>query len=302
MDYGKGSTMPRIPKIETATFYMLFSRIGLSDFFLFFWRLRFVRSILNAPRRLLWKGIQEFFLRKTSREEVLRIAQSLSKNGYAISHIDNFEDMPQISALQEEYEELLAIEQNRPHSRKSKNFIERLIDDDYDFKSRHHKPLYLFVSNKSLQAIAASYLRLFPKRTSFKVWRSHFTGATERSASQNWHRDYNEFQMVRIFLYFNDVSLNSGAGQYVVGSHYLGDSYHLLEYSEENGTYATDEEIALNFELDRIVVSEGKPGTIVFLDTAGLHRGGFHSVPSERRVALLTYSTAADIMPTLIRL
>jgi ectoine hydroxylase-related dioxygenase (phytanoyl-CoA dioxygenase family) len=108
--------------------------------------------------------------------------------------------------------------------------------------------------------------------------------------------------MVRIFLYFNDVSLESGAGQYVAGSHYLGDSYHLLEYSEESGTYATDEEIALNFDVDRIVVSEGRPGTIVFLDTAGLHRGGFHSKPSERRVALLTYSTAADIMPTLIRL
>jgi hypothetical protein len=38
------------------------------------------------------------------------------------------------------------------------------------------------------------------------------------------------------------------------------------------------------------------------MDTAGLHRGGYHSKPSERRVSLLTFSTAADIMPTKLRL
>jgi len=82
----------------------------------------------------------------------------------------------------------------------------------------------------------------------------------------------------------------------------LGDSYNKLEYSEESGTYATDEEVADNFDESRVVVASGGPGTIVLLDTAGLHRGGYHPVPGERRVAILTFSTAADIQPTRIRL
>ena len=38
-----------------------------------------------------------------------------------------------------------------------------------------------------------------------------------------------------------------------------------------------------------------------FVDTAGLHRGGYHPVPGERRVSLTTFSTAADLMETKIR-
>ena len=50
-----------------------------------------------------------------------------------------------------------------------------------------------------------------------------------------------------------------------------------------------------------LVIAEGLAGTMYFVDTAGLHRGGYHPVPGERRVSLTTFSTAADLMETKIR-
>ena len=124
----------------------------------------------------------------------------------------------------------------------------------------------------------------------------------ERTASQNWHRDYNEFQMIRIFLYFNNVGKDNGAGEYVTGTHYLGDSYNKLQDSEDGvSRYSTEQQVEKEFESNRVVTAEGLAGTMFFVDTAGLHRGGYHPVPGERRVSLTTFSTAADLMETKIR-
>lgn len=290
-------------RFEVATWNFIFEKLGIQKIFFFFWRRKSFRNLINLPRRLSFRLKGKRRLGKRSDAiEIARVATELKEHGIAISSIENFSEMPTTSELQKEYNELLAKEAEAPHSRKFKPFIERLIDDDYDFSTNKTSAIYRFVSNPALKITAENYLNLVPKLTSFKIWRSHFTGNLSRTASQNWHRDYNEFQMVRIFLYFNDVDVSNGAGQYVSGSHYLGDSYNKLEYSEESGTYATDEEIAENFSGDRIVCATGKAGTLVFMDTAGLHRGGFHTNEGERRVSLLTFSTAADIMPTRVKL
>ena len=290
-------------RIEIATVSFLTQKLRIHSLFLYFWNRKWFRNLINLPRRIVFQLTgRRKLAERSDASEIKKISADLKVNGIAITHIDKLHDMPSIAELQKEYEILLEIESKKPHSRKSKAFIERLIDDDYDFKSNKDSAIHSFVSNPALKLISENYLKLVPKLTSFKIWRSHFTGDTARTASQNWHRDYNEFQMVRVFLYFNEVKRENGAGEFVIGTHYLGDSYNILEYSEELGTYATDEEIEQNFSLERIVCAMGTPGTLVFMDTAGLHRGGYHSKPSERRVSLLTYSTAADIMPTKITL
>ena len=288
------------PRLETALIYLICSRFRMGGIFLRIWRIPTVRKLINFPRHFHFMLTSFRETNLEDREEIDRVANSLRRDGFAITHIGRLSGMPGIQELQEEYDLLLERERQKPHSRKSKVYIERLVDDDYDFRNNGESPFSKFVRNSSLNTIASIYLRLTPKKTSFKVWRSHFTGEANRTASQNWHRDYNEFQMIRCFLYLNNVTLQGGAGEYIVGSHYLGDSYNLLEYSEESGTYATDKEISDNFDASRVIAAEGGEGTVVLIDTAGLHRGGYHSVPSERRVALLTFSTAADIMPTRI--
>jgi UDP-glucose 4-epimerase len=219
----------------------------------------------------------------------------------AKAHISEFGGMPSIIELQSEYESLLKLDNLNPHDRKSKSFIQRLVDDDFSFNDTN-SALAKYCLNEEVAKACAMYLDLVPKLTSFKIWRSHQTDVSERSASQNWHRDYNEFQMIRIFLYFNEVNSNNGAGEYVSGTHFLGDSYEVLQDSEDGvSRYSSESDVRKAFSKDKLVTADGGAGTLYFVDTAGLHRGGYHPVPGERRVALTTFSTAADLMETKVR-
>lgn len=230
-----------------------------------------------------------------------RVSDQLAMHGIAKAHISEFPKMPTLSSLQQEYEDLLRNSDAKQQDRGSKAFIQRLVDDDYPIDDRS-TAFSEYILNEGVAHATGLYLGLVPKLTSFKIWRSHQESSTERLASQNWHRDYNEYQMVRVFLYLNDVDENNGAGEYVMGSHYRGDSFELLQDSEDGiSRYATEEDVNKAFDSDKVVIARGQAGTLYFMDTAGLHRGGFHPVAGERRVALTTFSTAADLMPTMVR-
>jgi len=286
--------------LENALFFKILSRLKLSKIYLMVWRKRFFRNLLNSRRIILFKLNKTY--KSVDNTVVLRIATDLTKHGIAKAEIKEFANMPTIAALQKEYEELLAKDNLNPHDRKAKSFIQRLVDDDYKFENPQ-SAITKYCLNEEVAIACAKYLGMIPKLTSYKIWRSHQTEVAERTASQNWHRDYNEYQMIRIFLYFNDVNKDNGAGEYVTGTHYLGDSYNKLQDSEDGiSRYSTEEQVKNEFDSTRLVVAEGLAGTMYFVDTAGLHRGGYHPVPGERRVSLTTFSTAADLMQTKIRL
>ncbi len=285
--------------IQIASLFHFAQRVGLERPFLQVWRKNISHKIINGPRHLLYRAWRSVNATNLEREEEVRnVINNLNRFGYAKTHVDKLRDMPTVNDLQDEYNKLLEREEASPHSRKGKQFIRRLVDDDYDFKRNKNSAISRFVTNRMLSAIAANYFELIPRRTSLKVWQSHFTGATERTASQNWHRDYNDKIMLRVFLYFDEVTELNGAGEYVAGSHFKGDAFETLQYREETGTYSTESEIRSNFASDRIKIANGDAGTIVFMDTGGLHRGGFHPQPGDRKVALLTFSTAADLQPS----
>ena len=286
--------------IENALVFKIVSKLRLGKLYVFIWQRRFVRNLLNINRKLSFRFSKKYILDSSS-PAMVRIARDLKNNGIAKAHISEFSGMPNIIDLQKEYELLLTQDNSNPHDRKSKSFIQRLVDDDFKFKNKD-SALTIYLLNEDIAKACAMYLDLVPKLTSFKIWRSHQTEISERSASQNWHRDYNEYQMVRIFLYFNEVNSNNGAGEYVLGTHYLGDSYNILQDSEDGvSRYSTEGDVNKAFSKDRLVTADGRAGTLYFVDTAGLHRGGYHPVPGERRVALTTFSTAADLMETKVR-
>jgi hypothetical protein len=288
-------------KLENAKVFFVIEKLGLSGLYLWFWRKQKIRSVINFRRVKRFKSIENLINSSIDAELTDRISEDLSLDGIAKAHISEFSEMPSLHDMKLAYEKLLIAEGNAPHSRKGKSFIERLIDDDFSIKT-NGDPLSSYLLNPGIAMACAKYLGLIPKLTSFKVWRSHQIELQERTASQNWHRDYNEFQMVRVFCYFNDVTSDNGAGEYVKGSHFKGDSFDKLQDSEDGlSKYSTENDVIALFSADRIAVAEGIAGTLYFFDTAGLHRGGFHPVQGERRVSLTTFSTAADLQPTRIR-
>jgi hypothetical protein len=287
--------------VENAQLFRVLERLGLAKPYLWLWRKEKARIVLNYRRVKRFKQIEETINQSVDAGVISRIARDLTLEGIAKAHISEFSNMPSPEDMKYAYEKLLIAEGASPHSRKGKSFIERLIDDDFSIKASED-PISTYLINPGVAMACAKYLGLIPKLTSFKVWRSHQIELQERSASQNWHRDYNEYQMVRVFYYFNDVTSDNGAGEYIKGSHFKGDSFDKLQDSEDGlSRYSTENDVRALFSDERIAVAEGITGTLYFLDTAGLHRGGFHPVPGERKVSLTTFSTAADLQPTRIR-
>lgn len=69
--------------------------------------------------------------------------------------------------------------------------------------------------------IATSYFGMYVRLWQFNVWHNVPTRAAPRN-SQLWHRDPEDRQILRIFIYLDDVGPGSGPLSYIPGSHALG--------------------------------------------------------------------------------
>jgi hypothetical protein len=108
----------------------------------------------------------------------------------------------------------------------------------------------------------------------------------ERSASQRWHRDGWEDHIVKVFTYFNEVDGEAGPFEYVLGSP-QGQKYGELFPWEDKEVYPPDGAVEQAVDPADIKPMTGVPGTIVFCDTSGFHRGGY----ARSKPRILSYHT-----------
>ncbi len=261
-----------------------------------FWRTDLYYEIVNRSRRKRWAVDSDAHKRFGTNSQLEEVVQELRNQGIvklSLFDLPDFDETLDATALVSSYEKLLV---RPPKIGESKLFIERLIQDSLMDVS---DPLWSkLTSLRSLEYVAGSYMGLEPELSSFKVWRSVYTGDMTRQASQMFHRDFNDRSVLRAFLYFGPVKHESGATQFVLGSHRSGPlANQFADRDEDNSAYANDDDVESNLS-DYIVTADGDVGDMYIIDTSGLHRGGFHMVESERRVALFTYSTNADLMPS----
>ena len=147
-------------------------------------------------------------------------------------------------------------------------------------------------------AIVNSYLQLYAKLNMVDLWHTLPQPDTAmREYSQNWHRDPDDDKMLKIFLYFSDVSERNGAMEYVPDSSSSGpyfDFQRLPVGFRSNYFPSVDLEKCLK-NMDKVSCF-GPPGTMVFCDTRGFHRGGF-STEESRLLANFVYVTPASLSP-----
>jgi hypothetical protein len=122
----------------------------------------------------------------------------------------------------------------------------------------------------------------------------------DRIASQRWHRDHIDRNIVKVFTYFSDVDAEAGAMEYVMGSaagSRHGDLWRWRPEDESGDQYPpTDEFEGRIPEADR-VRAEGPAGTVVLCDTGGFHRGGYARKP--RVTSNFTYVSPASLASAL---
>lgn len=100
-----------------------------------------------------------------------------------------------------------------------------------------------------------------------------------RSGSQNWHRDLEDLKILKLFIYFCDVTKKNGALEYVPKSFCGGDfplnQGNQMTDADYRRTRIIHENLEKEFCDPNAVVFEGKPGDIILCNNTGFHRGGF---------------------------
>ncbi|MCX6350589.1 MAG: phytanoyl-CoA dioxygenase family protein, partial [Bacteroidetes bacterium] len=214
---------------------------------------------------------------------VKRIISDLRKNGIAFSHVEELvQNKNLLNELEEtvfkyEKENSANIDAKRQNSNDisnlgSKTFMHFLLGETptYDAKSVFAR----FANQDVIRKISEEYLRMKTEMRYYNVWHTLPT-TTEARESQLWHRDREDLQMMKMFVYFNDVDEGAGPFNYAPGTHILGATQTEPEYSLENGTKRTnDSQMDKVVSKSKWVTALGNKGTIIFADTHGFHKGG----------------------------
>jgi hypothetical protein len=174
--------------------------------------------------------------------------------------------------------------------------------DDYLLKLYPETPL-LSLDNPLLQlalktpvlSVVNSYLDLWGKLRYADYWYTLPPTAKARVGSQYWHRDRDDRQTVKVYLYFTDVGPGEGAMEYIPESRPGGTYQDLWPWrASDPFPYPKEGEVELRVPDKDWVNASGPAGTLVFCDTSGLHRGG-PSTTGPRRVATWTFVTPSSL-------
>ena len=159
-------------------------------------------------------------------------------------------------------------------------------------------PYLQFGLDQKMLDTVAGYLGRYSKLRMIDLWYNIAVGEEAPTHSQNWHRDGEDTELVKVFLYFNDIDENAGPFTYVPDSHLKG-TYGDLWPGDTilkhvyGGSYPDTKDLEEKFKNEQIKVCTAKAGTLIFCDTYGLHRGG-HCKTTDRILGNWVYTTPSS--------
>lgn len=123
--------------------------------------------------------------------------------------------------------------------------------------------------------IANAYFGMYTRLRYYNVWHTVPARVAPRE-SQLWHRDREDLQILKIFVYLEDVPSGAGPLTYVPGTHARGRlrSAEPPSFLEGGVKRSTDEQMATVAAPSDWILATGSRGRIVFADTHGYHKGG----------------------------
>lgn len=226
------------------------------------------------------------------------ITAQLKSRGYAVTNLEELflkEETTKIrSCCERKINELRrCLLHVGPAAEEQKSFLARL--SHYKEVADISDPIVWQCLDGVIVGIAEDYLETVPKITNIDYWINFPVeqGAGARS-SQKWHRDYEDQRVLKLFVYLSDVGDETGPFFYVPESHKDGRYSDIFPVSPPLGVVVEDDVIDENFSLETQKKIAPRAGTVVLVDTAGLHKGGF-CISGERQVFTASYTTHAGI-------
>ena len=152
-------------------------------------------------------------------------------------------------------------------------------------------PLIQLYTSKNILKIVKEYLGDSFKIRNPLAWIHPPSNLKKEIRSQKWHRDQEDFKMLKVFILFSKVNEQNGPTHYVKSTKHesrFGNISPNMVWAKKNHwsnknklfskVYSRFREIVpFNYPIPKknIIKAIGKIGTIYFIDTNGLHKGGY---------------------------
>ena len=214
-----------------------------------------------------------------SSSELQRVVTNITKNGY---HIFDKKLPAEVIDSIVEYAKKTPCSYRIISSGETKNFKIEFSDEVLFDENQPLSPVYQFsqknivacrdlqklIFDQSLLLVAQSYLNTKPVLDLVAMWWSiPFGGKGKSESAQMYHFDLDRIKFIKFFFYLTDVDSETGPHCYVKGSH------RRLPASLNKQGRMTDEEVTAAFGKENLLELCGKKGTIMAVDTRGLHKG-----------------------------
>jgi len=142
------------------------------------------------------------------------------------------------------------------------------------------------VTDPSIAALADAYLRCDSVQCDVGLWQSVvFDEGSRDAASQLFHSDRDHLQFVKFFVYLSDVDADAGPHVFVRGSH------RSRPVALRRDIRYRDDDVAAHYAARDIVELVGPRGTVIAVDTSGLHKGK-PPVRGDRWIVEVEYSSS----------
>lgn len=131
-----------------------------------------------------------------------------------------------------------------------------------------------FLADMSLIALAQEYFKSQPVSDVLGYWiHTDFVKESNSMSATKWHFDMDRIKWIKVFFYLSDMDTERGPHCFVRGSHKTGGIP--AELLKRGYARVEDHEVEQYYKKEDIIEVVGKKGTIVAVDTRGLHKGKY---------------------------
>ena len=264
----------------------------------FYYKIRSSSAFFNLVNLLVRSILRP---QKTALDpKIASIVKKIKENGYIVMPATDLFDATEMSILQNQAEQ----------AEESSSFVNfcRTKFREKSFLKRYSEiigsaPLSDFLAtetiNGQLYKIACDYFGSIPRITNIDYWLNlPEADLPDPTASQLWHRDYEDKKLMKVFFYFTDVDEGNGAFSLVESTHFGSSDSNVFPTKPPLGVTVASDIINRHFGLSRVKKISTKRLTIAIADTSGLHRGGYCTT-GDRFLFTSTFTSFAGISPRL---
>jgi Phytanoyl-CoA dioxygenase (PhyH) len=161
----------------------------------------------------------------------------------------------------------------KPNELNGKSVFDRknLLGTRYQFDEEalmSNRNIQDIVADETLIAVAQEYFGCKPLNDAVTMWWSTtYSKEASSEAAQLYHFDMDRIKFLKFFIYLTDVTTNTGPHCYIRHSH-----RGLPEKLLRDGRIK-DEEVNNFYKKEDVLELTGERGTILAVDTRGLHKG-----------------------------